>query len=204
MSGNKISITRALVEVKTLEERINRATSTSVFYAASVKGKIVGGSAKNQTDADFEKEAKSAVQSIFDMIKRRSDLKREIAISNASTKVSIAGEEMTVQEAIERKNSIHFYKDLLHTLESQYRSVSAVANSRNERAENSAKEILSSKAELTEDVIVTVRKQMVDEQLTTVVGQKMDIEKLSSDITDFLSEVDFALSESNAITHIEV
>lgn len=204
MSGNKISITRALVEVKTLEERITRAINASPFYAVSVKGKIVGGNAKNQTDEVFEKEASASVQSILDMIKRRSDLKREIATSNASTKVVISGEEMTVQEAIERKNSIHLSNSLLHTRESQYRSVSAIANSRNEKAENSAKEILSSKAELTEDVIATVRKQMVDEQLATVVGQKMDIEKLASGITDFLSEVDFALSESNAITHIEV
>ena len=54
------------------------------------------------------------------MIKRRNQIKSAIIASNAVTMVEVAGVRMTVAEAIDKKSSIGYEKELLARLSEQF------------------------------------------------------------------------------------
>ena len=49
----------------------------------------------------------------MDLISRRNKIKSAIIMSNAKTVVEVAGKQMTVAEAIDKKSSIEYEKELL-------------------------------------------------------------------------------------------
>ena len=103
-----ITVTRGLVELKTIDSRIKKALNAACFVtyktgASDPKKKI--------TPNHFQK--------ITDMIEYRNRLKAAVVQSNAVTKVTINGQDYTVAEAIERKNSIEYQKNLLRALREQ-------------------------------------------------------------------------------------
>lgn len=69
---------------------------------------------------DFEKSVKSSYQSLTALVERKRKIKSAIVKSNASTEIAVAGEKMTVAEAIERKNSIEIEKNIKKNLASKY------------------------------------------------------------------------------------
>lgn len=100
-----ISITRALSELKLLDKRILKGIKDADFLSYEIN--------KKNVLKTFE--PKEQLQSVEDLIARRSTLKSKIMESNASTKVKIAGKEMLVIEAIEMKETIQYKKQLLNT-----------------------------------------------------------------------------------------
>lgn len=114
---NEMTITRALAELKLLDKRINRTINEASFGGLTVGKKI---SAGFNNAEEIESRAKSDLQSVQDLIKRRNDVKSAIVVSNATTEVEIAGVRMTVAEAIERKTSIVYDHGLLAKLKNTY------------------------------------------------------------------------------------
>ena len=103
----KITITEGLVELKLLDSRIRKAT---------VKDWAIGVYSKDVTQENkkkFEEVTKANYQSIKDLINERAKIKSAIVKSNAKTQVKVGEKKMTVAEAIERKSSIDYEKDLL-------------------------------------------------------------------------------------------
>ena len=120
MTQEKMTIHRALSELKTMDDRITKAID-DVTYVVAVKHsaeKIYG-----VTVADFKENIKSGYQKVQSLMARRDAMKRAVVLSNATTKVIVAGKEMSVAEAIEQKNhGMEYKKYLRNKLVSQQRT----------------------------------------------------------------------------------
>lgn len=79
---SKITITRALTELKTLDKRIQKAIDSGTFV--SFYGQFF-------KPDENSKSAQSNYQSIMDLLERRKQIKSLIVMSNAVTKVIIYG-----------------------------------------------------------------------------------------------------------------
>lgn len=204
----KMSVTRALAELKLLDKRIHTVMNSAKFVDFSIGEKAVNGYASNK---EYEDKVKSAYQSVKDLIKRRNDIKSAIVLSNAMTKVKIADKEYTVAEAIERKTSIQYEEQLMQKMKNEYTKVTNNINRKNEEV----KEELNRKLDA---LYGREAKTKVDENNELVKSYRNDneakmidplhirstYEKLEQKIDEFLSEVDFVLSTSNTLTEIEV
>lgn len=211
----QISVHRALTELKTLDAQILRAAQNGVFVAMTKGDKrlVTTGSVRTLTADAVKAKIESEYKSATDLIKRRAAVKSKIVASNAVAKVTVAGVEMTVAEAIERKDSIKYEQTLLATLRTQYSRVSAEYAQQQHVMD---REISEKQAGL---VGRETNARMAPEELkvlTDMIAQReqpymlnpleieTEITKLEAAITEFLADVDSALNESNAITKIDV
>ena len=119
----EISITRALKEVSVLDKRIVSAVQKLTVLDVT-QGKFKGKDLKtNQTVEEFTSSVKSSYDSLNDLVDRRNNIKKCIVLSNARTSLEIGGAEYTVAEAIEKKTSIGFKKNILAELLRQKRLI---------------------------------------------------------------------------------
>lgn len=197
---SKISITRALVELKTLDSRIQKKIDTSVFV--SYKGQF-------HQPSEGIKDALSNFQSANDLIERRKRIKSAIITSNATTKVIICGQEMTMAEAIETKSSIRHKKNLLAVLKAQYGSsvntVEAInAKVRKDLENKSSRDGDKDKQQMSLEEFSKTYITLHGVELFDPINVSNKIEQLEQFIVQFEQEVDYILSEKNATTLIEV
>jgi dGTP triphosphohydrolase len=204
----KMTITRALVELKTLNKRIMSAIDV-LNPVTVVTGKNIPRGF--ETRNDFEKEVNSKFESVNTLIARRKQIKSGIVTANAATYVEIAGVKMTIAEAIERKTSIALENALLHKLSSTY----ALNLKNHEQMEMKCNEQLhrllevnfgkDSKAK-TEEVDAITKPYLENNapKFIDPLDVKKKIEELENSISKFVAEVDVVLSEANAKTEIEV
>lgn len=202
----QISITRALAEVKSLNDRIEKATRQSVFATVTVGGKTTNG----QDLQTATNQLKANLQSVQDLIARRQAVKAAIIRSNAVTTVTINGKTLTVAEAIERKGSIDKERTLQAVLQQQLGQVRSVTERNNTqmqgRIDTMIQAAVGKDRKATEDELEAISKPYTASNITAPLdpnGLEAVIYKMEEDIDGFLFEVDFALSEANAKTLIE-
>ena len=204
-----MSVTRALTKLKTLDRKINNAI-VQFDGICVVKGKngLPFGVTKLE---DYEKSVRTKYQSLTDLILFRDKLKSAIVKSNATTTVTIADQNMTVAEAIERKTSIQYRKSLVTELR---RSFSA-ANNEFERDDRKCQERLDSmivqnlgkEATPKSDEYEAIAKPFLERnqpRLLDPIKMQDETDKLDNEIISFEEEVDVVLSESNAKTDITI
>jgi hypothetical protein len=202
----KQSITRSLVELKTIDGRIHKITENGVFITYKTKYKNT-----RYTEEDFKKSAIADFQSLNDLIKRRDQIKNAIVLSNATTMVEIAGTKMTVSQAIEFKNTINYKSAMLATLKHQRQMVVVEVDAHRQKVQNKVDDnirIICGKDAKPDAATL----KMVTDGITA--GDPIDvydplnidkvIDGLEKEIEDFKANVDFVLSESNATTLINV
>ncbi|QNO00587.1 hypothetical protein QGX17_gp122 [Pseudomonas phage phiPsa381] len=202
----QISVTRALAEVKALNDRIEKATRQATFISVTVGGKVPNGSDLQATTNTI----RANLQSVQDLIARRQAVKGAVVRSNAVTEVVINGVTMTVAEAIERKGSIDKERTLLAVLQQQLNQ-NRVAVERNNVTMNQKLDMMIQTAvgkerKATEEELEAISKPYTASNITAPLdpnGLEAVIAKLESEINGFVFEVDFVLSEANAKTLIE-
>lgn len=207
------SITRSLVELKRINDRIQSAISGGKFVARTVgknSFRKVGG-----TTESVEKMT-TKIQSSFDsvdaLIDRRQKLKSAIVLSNANTKVTIGGNQMTVAEAIELKGTIDFQTQYLLTLRKQLAWETAEIEKANGTLDANIDALLTTiygadKAKVDDTTHKSVsgpQREQKEAALLDPSGIEKKIEALSEKISILATEVDFTLSESNAMTQITI
>lgn len=206
----KMSIHRALAEIKMLDKRIER----------SIKGNVLVGSKKKSADnvnnttltkEKFLEAIKANYQSAQDLINRRTIIKRLIVLSNATTQVEIGSATYTVAEAIENKKIIESKKLLLQQMVNQYNSNMANVNRMNENVEqnleNQIQAMLGSDKQSKSNGLegfINQYKEQNEWELVDGLGIEAEVKKLQTEIEDFETNVDFVLSESNSINCIDV
>lgn len=204
----KISIHRALAELKLLDKRINKRIQKAASFCMPVKKgtKLVGG----KRVEDYKKDVKRNLDSILDLIDRREEIKSKIMYSNAVTHVTIAGEEMLVIDALERKNSLEYLQSLVNKLKYDYSSSIKQIETNNtflpDKLESHLKAVLGDNTVKSEEIEV-ISDAFIERNslyLLDPVNISDTINDLESKINDFITEVDFVLSESNACTYINV
>lgn len=208
-----MSVTRALVELKRFEERITRAINEGLFVTSTVgleANRKVNG--LNKTVAETSQMIQGSFDKVDSLIKNRAAVKAAIVKSNAATKVNILNQEMTVAEAIELKSTVNLRSLYLNQIRTQLQRARLTVDAANKALEESIDKLLTTaygnekgKVESAQfDAISAPQRRQRQAELLDPVGVESRIEKLQEEISQINSEIDFALSESNARTEIEV
>lgn len=204
----KLSIHRALTELKMLNHRIEAATNEVSAVLANRKSNSKINGVEIQ---EYEKQMQSSYDKVVGLIDYRNRIKSLVVESNAKTKVTVGKEEMTVAEAIERKQSIQFEKKLLEVMQQQYRSAINMVSKENDalpaKLETYLINILGNKDKQSPEEVKLHTETFMkrnEYELIDPMNVKKKMEALNSRIEEFESEVDAVLSESNATTFIEV
>ena len=207
----KMLVTQALNELKTLDSRINRVIRNASFIASAKTSdsKVTPGVAKE----DFIKDAKASYDSVEDLIKRRETIKSAVIESNAKTMIEICGEEISVAKAIDMKDSIEYKKTLLIQMKTQRDRAKSDMVSHNIIMENKIDQLVSTafgkeskqniKPEDYESIAVPYR---TANEYSLVDPLELDkkIEELERYIEDFEANIDSKLQVSNCVTYIEL
>ena len=208
MNTETMSVHRALAELKMIDSKTTKEISNAKFAGAKkVKGKTVDGI----TSEDFRQRSNASLQSVLGLIKRRTAIKSALVLSNARTEVEVAGETMTVAEAIDRKNVIQTQISLIDKLKVTYRKVHQNVIAHNEQLNNDAllyfQQITENKEKLNENAFKALVGAYKEEREQEVV-EGFDVykmqDKLDNQLQEFLSNVDYVLSESNTETKITI
>lgn len=204
----EISVSRALVELKTLSSRIEKLIENFTPVDIVVNNKLKTGKSRN----DFESDVKAGFQQISELISNRDKIKSAIVVSNASTNVTINDKVMTVAQAIERKSSILHEKNFLTSSRNKLVKAMQVVDHVNQQAQDRLDRLLEStfskdSSKVKADELESVAKPFMSRNEASLVDP-LNIDKilqgLDETITKFESEVDIVLSESNARTVITI
>jgi len=211
MTTEKMTIHKALAELKIIGDRINNSISTATFIKANKHSneKINGvpiNEFKSQIQGNWDKSN--------DLIKRRNAIKRAVVLSNATTKVKVGIEEFTVAEAIEMKNTgMQYKKELLNQLNRQYIDAIRITEKENgetlqQKAENYVIGLYGSKeGKVNTEEIENTKKQFIVNntfELIDPIKVRDKIDNLEKEISEFETEIDSALSCSNSLTEIVI
>lgn len=208
-----MSITRALAELKRLDDRINRETTAAQYVGVSVgKGENKKVASGSMTVTDLEKKIKSTYDSITDLFTRRATIKSAIVLSNAKTLVTINGKKMTVAEAIELKQSINLKRTMVQVMQHQAATTRSATDTLNQKLETKIEGFLTTmlggdKTKVdtaTIDAVSKTQRDASEAGLIDPLGIADRIEKLQEEIAAVDTELDFTLSEINSKTEILV
>lgn len=214
MTNEKMTVHRALADLKTMDDRINKAIG-AVPYVMAVKhsAEKINGVPVNE----FKEKMKSNYQKVMDLIARRDAMKRAIVLSNATTKIKIGPNEYTVAEAIDMKNhSMEFRASLLRMASYNYDSAQNELNKNSgealeKRAEQYVLSVIQaqpkdSKMSVDSEAMKALRKTYLENNAYDLIDPLnivKVIEDLRNQIDEFAAEIDAALSVSNALTVVE-
>jgi len=207
----KITITRALAELKLYDARIKKKTNELVLIECK-SGRVKTTMLKGIDPEVFEANAKEGYQSIIQLIENRRKMKARIMASNSQTKVKIGDSEYTVVEAIEKKASIEYLMALLVTMKQQHALATSRAAQINANIEQQVMDMMKNnlsgtEKKMSESDYEAIGKPIREANQATVLDPIKLAEKivqLETDIDNFKTEVDFILSESNSRTEIDM
>lgn len=207
----KLTITRALSELKMLKKRHSQVLSECNPIAVRHGNKLRKPYTSYKPE-DFEKNIDPGMQSVEKLEDLIFEIKSKIDLSNSKTIVKIGTKEMTVQEAINFKGILDLKKTRLEVLKSKLsaarleydRAVEENKVRQDNMLMEAQKNNNGAKAsdEDTKRVENTIEILYGIELLDHGLAEK--IKTLETEIQDFETNVDFALSESNSITTIEI
>ncbi len=202
----KITITRALAELKLLDSRIDKLIDETKF-AVCVTKKTNYNINKN----DFSSNVLSKHQSLMDLIRRRENIKAAIIRSNVATVVKIGTKSMTVANAIEMKVTMKYMENLLSTLRRQRQQVTNECESHKSRVKQAIDanitQMCSRDVKPDPSTIQDITDMMWKNDPVEIydpIGLDKTIDVLEEEIEEFKLNVDFVLSESNSLTTIEI
>jgi hypothetical protein len=204
MSGNQMSITQALAELKLLRKRLDSALDDAEFVTMTTKKNMLN-------KAAFAVDAKASLQSYRDLLARYNRIKAAIVESNARAKVTIAGKTYSVAEAVERKRSIQYEEELLDRLQRQWKAVSdeydQYSVTEHARVDRLLSAELGKDSKTNVDVVQALYKTFLEESKAEIVDPiniRDTIRELRKSIDDFTTNVDWVLSEANGQTMIVI
>ena len=206
-----MTIHKALSELKVIGDRIEKELN-NITYVTTNKA-----SASKYNGADvkeFMQETRDAYKSVQTLINRRNAIKRAVTLSNAKTLVKIGNKEYTVAEAIDMKSvGLNPYRNIISRMAAQLELARRTVNKKNgEELDARADDYMRSMYGSTEmknmsDELKKVRDNFVDTQMMIVLDPldaAKEIKRLEDTVDSFMTEVDSALSVSNALTTIDV
>jgi ribosomal protein L17 len=209
-----MEVSRALAELKRLDDKITRAISSSTFVGVQVglNDKAQVHNAKGTTVDQLKATIQGAYDSVTELFNQRSKIKAAIVKSNAVTLVKVGAVEMTVAEAIELKRSIENKRNLLNIMKKQSASaqqVIAQLDATLEAAIDSNLKTLygSDKTKQDKDAYDFVAKPQRDTKAPSLIDPIKLVDKIAlveEEVSLVDTELDFTLSISNAKTLIEV
>lgn len=204
----KMTLHRALSELKTLEKRINNGVDNLNVVAIKKGDKF----SLPVSEEEFTKKAKADLESVEALIQRRHDLKKALIIANATNTVIVNGMEMTIAEAIDYKGVIEYKEKEYKKLNRLYQSALEKFEQENRNNEQKLEQFIlnmtgKESTKLTPSELEGLTKMFNktnEVKLVDPVGLKERVDALRMEIDTFTSDIDAILSEANATVTIEV
>jgi ribose 5-phosphate isomerase len=207
--SEKITIHRALSELKTLDSRIEKAISEIVPSAIHQKDKPINGHLPIE---EFKTRTVAQFNSATDLIKRKTLIKSKIVESNSKTRIKIGDKTMTVSDAITEKLNVEIKRKMIAVVKMKYQGTLNMLNDNNKKVEENCQAVLMAtfgkdNTKATESDIKNVRLPFIELHTFHLCDPlKIDdkLKKMEFELAEFETEIDATLSESNAITTIEI
>lgn len=211
MPTETISLTRALAEVKTLEDRIQKAILGAKFID------VVQGSAETPVDRAFRSKEELAArikgdfQSIEALAARRAAMKAAITKANVVTHVMVGERTLTIADAVALKQALFIHQMLLEAMKQSQlqgtRQVELLAKQLDEKIERLVQNSFQNVSKVSEEQFQSVRKpqaEAFEPKLLDPLSLNDKIQALESQLDEIQLNLDFALSEVNARTDVEI
>lgn len=199
----EMTVAQGLKKLKLIQKKIENELRLGSFVGVKkVEGKEEI-KTKNSEET-FVKNAKASKQKIEALIDNYYKISGAIAVSNATTTVSIGDKTYRVVEAIKRKENIDTEEKFLATLMKARASAINTVDNENAKVDKKVEDALKADTDKSskEKILEFYGKDKL--QLLDPLGSESLIKKMTEDIDTFKSEVDDALSTSNILTSINV
>jgi len=150
------------------------------------------------------------MQKIKDLRLNQESIRTALAIANANTSITINDKQYTIVEAIRKKNDVQIDRQITSKLAQSLQTSTKQADQNNQQVESniqSLTEIKAGTANPSQDFIKQARESMIALNGATICNEKIAIEDLraiTDSIENFENQIDYALSEINALTKIDV
>lgn len=210
METKQITVHQGLSELKKISQRLNRELENSKLIGVKKNSNNTVFSTTTSKE-DFSKNAISSLQSINDLIDNHQKIKSAIVISNAATLIKVGKKQMTVAQAIETKTSIAAKQNLLSIMKKQYAVCVKTVDTYNKTVEDNLENQLNSLIGSENNTNVNNLAGFMEEyrkqnswEFIDPLNLELKIKALEEEIEDFESNVDIALSVSNATTIISI
>lgn len=215
MTHEQMTVHKALAELKVMDSRIAKAITEGSYVVAN---KHSNEKIKGMTIADYKDHMKASHNKVTDLINRRNAIKRAVVLSNAVTKVTVGDKEYTVAEAIEMKNhGMEFKSAYVRTMANQNAMAqNELIRHSGEAVEKEAEKYVlaviqaqpkDNKMSVDSDAMKKLRETYIENNTYDLIDP-LNVTKLIQEMTDeidaFNTDVDAALSVSNALTVIEI
>lgn len=208
----KLSITRALTMIKTIGKQIDDYFNQErILISALVGNKEKTAVVSIKTKSDLDKRIQSDHDTLEELVRKRQALKNAVVLSNASESIEICGKTITVVEAIEMKALVPTKERILKSYRNQITSVNKFIDSQKTDIETRIAKLIE--VQTTENSTPEDKDQMMKMVRANEEGDKLPVmhdplnlidkaEKLEKEIHDIKEELDYVLSEHNAVTII--
>ena len=205
----KITIHRALAELKLIDKKLEDEISKFVPVFIQQGDKKLAG---QYTKEEFEKSVVSSKDSIEALINRRAKIKNAIIMSNAKTIINIGKKTYTVAEAICQKELYSIENKYITHIKKQIKLNAADLQKNNEIVQRNLQTLLESSfgkdsTKIAKEDVDNVSKPflaMNEWKLVDPIKIEEYVAKFEAEFTEFYTEIDAVLSESNALTFIEI
>jgi len=208
-----LTLTKALVELKLLSKRIDKRVD-SLDPVAVKRGKQNGGKfeASVKSQAEFERDTKAAWQALGDLMRRRRKIKTALVLANASTSLTVAGETMTIAEAIERKGMLDIEQLIVRKIRAKLYAAQGKVDAHNREMEGKLLKLLETTyakkdAQLSKEDYERISKPFYESNemhLVDPLNCEKTVQKMEDAYEKFQAEVDVCLSIANATTEITI
>lgn len=204
----RMSLTRALAEVKMTDAKITSAIATLNPIAFYQKSKPLQG--YNSAD-DYTTKQLAHYQSLMDLILYRVKLQCAISVANAHTEVVVNGKTYTISQAIQLKNNKGYYFEIVSTLKNKYTKTmlefERVNSDIYKRLDNLVASSLSKDVKTGSADYDAIAKPFLAQNEFSILDplKVLDVIQLTENFyNEWCAELDFKLSEINSTTFIEV
>jgi hypothetical protein len=214
MATKTMTLYQALSELKLYDKKIEklaerRSEMPSLIYYCTKTDTAVNGVQKSKVEETFKSNLKSIVQ----LLKNRDTIDAAVKLANATTNITINNVTMTIAEALSRKNSYKnrniingtikdIYTNIVNTVESNNRSIKDGA-----ALERFLSSIMGEKGSRNPDDVKTFTQQFVDRHESILIDPNNlndHIKQEDENVSSFLNEVNYRLTEIDCITSITV
>ncbi len=211
MTTETMTITKALSELKILNKRIRDEITSATFCDAN---KRVMRMLKGKSLNDAKAEMQGNYDKITNLINRNNAIKKAVTKANASTTITVGGDQLSIAEAIYMKNEgIDNLKTLLTTMSIQYtRAQDLIQRGNGDNLTRACEDYIvklfgSGENKNSIEGIEAERAKYIEDNtidLIEGVDTAKAIETLKNKIDTFEAEVDAAITVANATTTIEI
>lgn len=203
MSAQSMSLHRVIAEIKSAEAKLAVLSSTPFVFTIPVDATDDTIEGKRQSQSNFDKVAA--------LLSNLATLKAARNLKNATTKVTIAGVGMTIDEALAKKSANVYQLQFLNALRSQMNAgklrVEQVQAQIEAKIAQQVTAASTGTKKATEEEIKVFRgmaERNTKVEVVTFDGLKGKIDEMANSLEQFATEVDYVLSEANATTKVEV